>query len=68
MKTLEKVFLAAQALIFILALISGSALIIGVTVIGLPALNIGIKLYNMYRMEPKERQEHREEGGSGIWC
>lgn len=31
-------------------------------------INIAVKAWNMYRMTPMERQQHQEEGGSGIWC
>jgi hypothetical protein len=68
MKTLEKGFVGLQAVAVLYLIFTGNWM----TIIGglflLFLLNVGIKLFNMYRLDPMERQRYEEEGGSGIWC
>lgn len=65
MKALEIAFLTLQFIILV-TFLWVEMIITGIAAVVL--LNIGVKLFNMWRLDPMERQEYRDQGGSGIWC
>lgn len=68
MKTKEVIGIVANLIALAGILITGELVTIFGGTVFLVVANIMVKFYNMYRMEPRQREKHREEGGSGIWC
>lgn len=68
MKNWEILFLIIQAAIAVSGFLTFNLWIIIGTFILLVFMNVGAKAYIAYSMTPQEIQEHKESGGSGIWC